>query len=232
VRLSPPSSVAAILTTIFCLPALAQTTPATTPAAAAQAAKSALSDFYHLMYDANPKALDLLVFTDPQSEKAARITAQLALAQQRVRLAAIRAFGNAANELSLGVTDKDRQQFEKDLQQATVSIHGPAATIKLPSGDAFILVQKNGPAGEGVWKLEFDKTQTNMGPLPKDADLPALAAQTDSLNTLAVDLTADAQTPDPAKKRIQSLPDLKLRLQQLTLPELVAPPEAPAPVLR
>src|SRR6185295_329905 len=69
----------------------AQTSPAF--ASSADAAKSAVADFYNLMFNADPKALDLLVFMDRQVEKAGRTLIQLALAQQRVRLAALHNFG-------------------------------------------------------------------------------------------------------------------------------------------
>ena len=173
--------------------ARAQTLPAATlpatsapasaaPAADAQvAAKSALADFYHAMCDADPKAPDMLVFTDPQNEKAGRGMANLALAQQRVRLAAVRAFGAPANTLSLGVSEQDRQQFDADLRKATVTFRGTTAEITVPANGTFVLTLAGGAGGGSQWKIDFDKTQARMGPLPKDADLPAITAQSPGL---------------------------------------------------
>jgi hypothetical protein len=159
------------------------------------------------------------VFTNQQTEKVGRVVANLALAQQRVHLAAVRAFGDAVNALALGVNEKDRQQFDKDLQQAAVTITGAGAEVRTPSGDMFVLVLK-----DGTWKVDFDKTQATMGPLPKEADLPSISAQIDAFDKVAADLAEDARIADPARKRIPAFSDLKARVRQI--PSL--PPAAPA----
>jgi hypothetical protein len=194
----------------------AQTVPATIPAPDTQAAaKSALTDFYHAMCQGDPKAPDMLVFADPKTEKIGRVVAKLALAQQRVHLAAVRAFGDAANALALGAGEKDRQQFDKDLQQAAVTVIGASAQVRTPSGDTYVLALK-----DGTWKVDFDKTQANMGPLPREADLPAIDTQIEAFDKLAADLAEDAKTADPARKRIPSFADLKTRVRQIPSPPL------------
>ena len=74
-----PFAAALLISCILAHPARSQTAPQTAPAA--DAAKAALADFYKLMYNADPKALDHLIFTDPQTEKAGRTLVQLALAK-------------------------------------------------------------------------------------------------------------------------------------------------------
>jgi hypothetical protein len=173
------------------------TAPATAPALVREeikeretTARAVLNEFFKAMFAGETKgALALLAYTEmddankPKSKEKAETMLGEVLAEQRLRKAVTAAFGNVAFKLGRG--DADVAAFNKDFETATVKVapDGSLAMVSMPLGIAYVLIWK-----DGKYQIDFDKTQSGIGPLPKVEDLGSLAKMTEGYDQLAKDV--------------------------------------------
>jgi hypothetical protein len=191
------------------------TAPASAPALAPQeiaarqaAARAVLQDFFKAMFAGDQKgALALLLYTDvdeagkPKSKEKAETMLGEVLAEQRLRMAVTKAFGNVPFKLGRG--NAEVTAFHKDFETATVQVNadGASATVSMPLGIAYVLIWK-----DGKWMIDFDKTQAGIGPLPRVEDLDALTKITGGYDQLAKDVAAKKyETVDEVTKEVDKI---------------------------
>jgi hypothetical protein len=175
-------------------PATPAATDAASPTAAQSAAKQALSDFFHAMFKGDQKtAFSLLTYSDlddkkmPKSKATAELMFGEVLAEQRLRIAVLEAFGESAKGFTIGKSAEYIADFEKELGAAIVTMDEKTnnAYVRMGAGPTFIVVLK-----DGKWLVDFDKSQTNIGPLPPGSEMNILSMQLTGYDQLAKDVAA------------------------------------------
>jgi hypothetical protein len=166
-------------------PAAAPALSADQQAARETAARIVVRDFIRAMFAGDNAALSFLSFTDSQSKSIGESLLGEVLAEQRLRKAVTAAFGD--KPLKVGRSDADIADFEKNFANATVKVSsdGGLAIVSMPLGISYVAVFKD---NKGL--VDFDKTQSNVGPLPKMNDIEALSKMTTALDQLAKDVAA------------------------------------------
>jgi hypothetical protein len=137
------------------------------------------------MFAGDKAALNYITFSDPQNEPVGKTMLGEVLAEQRLRKAVTAAFGD--KPFKVGRSDADIADFEKNFANATVrvSADGSLASVYMPLGISYLVAFKD---GKGL--IDFEKTQANIGPLPKMTDVETLTKMTEEFDKLAKDVAA------------------------------------------
>jgi hypothetical protein len=142
---------------------IAQTLPAPRNESAARAA---LESFFRAMLAGDDAAaLPLLSYSKPENRETCESMLHEAAARQRLATAITDSFGKEAADALFA--ENEAAPLVKLLAQAKVTLKGDAAEVVIdPRMPPFILVQQN-----SKWLIQFEKTQENMGPLPREAEI-------------------------------------------------------------
>jgi len=208
---TPAAFLSALMLTSALAMAQSAPPPATAPTPKEIAARQALRTFFHALLVGDEKtAFGLLTYAKPENQKIAEALFIQTAASQRLVAAAQTQFGKDPS-MSLDLTEDQAAEIEKNMDKAKVTLKGDLAEVVVDATlPAFVLVYK-----DGTWKVDFEHTQDNMGPLPSAEEQAASRKVAAAFDQITADIKA---------KKFHSIEEVR---EQVHIAQRLSGPNAP-----